>query len=318
VDQTGITGDEVISTAELAEASGLSIELVAEVRRASGIEPVDPSEPAYERADLEAFSLLRDSEALFGWDKTIAFVRVVGSSINRVADAADAMYHSSIEAPLVASGAGDDEVARRQAEARVLADQLTNVTRLMLRQHLDQSIDRRRRAQPGDGSDTTFALAVGFFDLVGFTSRSASMDAAQLAGLVSRFETIAQDTITNLRGRMVKFIGDEVMFAAVDPADGCLIASALLEQFSDDPGLTPRGGLAYGPVLSTGGDFFGSTVNIAARLGDQAVPREVLMTEAAAAASPYPLAPAGYRLLKGFDEPIPVRSLMIGAPATPR
>lgn len=304
------TADGGLSMAELAHRSGLTVERVAEVRRASGLEPVGPDEIIYEADDVLAFGLLRDSEALFGWDETIAFVRVVGSSINRVADAADAMYHVSVEAPLVASGAPEDEVAERQAEARLLADRLTHVTHVMLRQHLDQSIERRRRARPTD-DDTTIALAVGFFDLVGFTARSAELQAHELADLVVRFETIAQDTITNLRGRMVKFIGDEVMFAAVDPADGCRIAEALLERFANDPGLTPRGGVAYGPVLSRGGDFFGTVVNVAARLVDQAVPREVLMTDAAAAASPYPLEAAGYRLLKGFDEPIPVWSLMI-------
>jgi adenylate cyclase len=301
--------DDALSIVDIARLSGLSVERVAEVRLASGLESVAIEDPVFQRQDLEAFTLLHEAEAMFGWSETIAFIRVVGSSINRIADAADSMFHVQVEAPMVALGADEGEVAERGAEARTLADQLTSVTRLMLGQHLDQSIERRRRAQPPGHS--TLLLAVGFVDLVGFTARSASMNESDLAELVTRFETIAQDTITDLRGRMVKFIGDEVMFVAFDPADGCRIAAALLERFSGDEGLTPRGGMAFGPVMSRGGDFFGTTVNVAARLADQAVPREVLMTDSVASVTPVTLSPAGYRLLKGFETPLPVLSLMI-------
>lgn len=302
-----------LTMSELAARAGLTVEQVDEVRRASGLEPVAADAAIYVPDDVAAFRLLQDSAAFFGWDDTIAFVRVVGSSLNRVADAAVDMFHASIAVPMISSGAAEEEVVARQDEAQSLADELTHVTRLMLRLHLEQSTERRRRAQPEATVETTLPLAVGFFDIVGFTSHSSTMSTHELTELVSRFETIAQDTITNLRGRMVKFIGDEVMFVAVDPADGCRIAAALLDRFVAEPGLTPRGGLAHGPVLTRGGDFFGSTVNVAARLVDQSVPREVLMTEAMAQVSPYALAPAGYRQLKGFDEPIRVVSLMRGA-----
>jgi class 3 adenylate cyclase len=67
--------------------------------------------------------------------------------------------------------------------------------------------------------------------------------------------------------------------------------------------------MAYGPVLARVGDYFGSTVNLAARLVDQAVPGEILVTRELAEQSGHTLEPAGRRMLKGFSEPVAVYSL---------
>ena len=73
----------------------------------------------------------------------------------------------------------------------------------------------------------------------------------------------------------------------------------------------PRGGLAYGDVLVRGGDYYGSIVNLASRLVNEAVPEELLVTEPlAAAAEGWQFEPAGRRLLNGFADPIVVRSLV--------
>jgi adenylate cyclase len=156
---------------------------------------------------------------------------------------------------------------------------LTSVLTMLLRLHLNQSIQRTRQSFGGVLHEQSMgSLAVGFVDLVGFTSRSTTMTATELSDLVSKFEALASDTVTSHGGRLVKLIGDELMFVAVTPQEGCVIGDALLQVFGTDPALTPRGGMAYGPVLARSGDYFGSTVNLAARLVDQAVPGEILVT----------------------------------------
>jgi class 3 adenylate cyclase len=111
---------------------------------------------------------------------------------------------------------------------------------------------------------------------------------------------------------LVKLIGDEVMFVATDPADACRAAEALMVGFGDESAhVVPRGGLAFGDVLVRGGDYYGSVVNLAARLVDEAVPQELLVTdEAAVAAAGCEFAPAGRRMVKGFDDPIVVHSFV--------
>lgn len=298
----------------MAVATGLTMEQLAEIRLASGLGPVDPDEAIFVADDIEALMVSVRSREMFGWQAMLALTRVLGSAVSRVTDAADAMFLSKIEMPMLSAGTTDQEFAAVVTRARGLGLGLADVMRMMLRQHLDDSINRHRAAITDHSAATPHtAFAVGFVDLVGFTSRSARLDSTELAVLVDRFESVAHDTITSNHGRLVKFIGDEVMFVAVDPTDGCTIARALLRRFGDDEQLTPRGGLAHGPVLSRGGDFFGPTVNLAARLTDSAVPGEVLVPADIARVAPsVELEPAGRRLLKGFADPVTVSSLSAG------
>ena len=109
----------------------------------------------------------------------------------------------------------------------------------------------------------------------------------------------------------MKLIGDEVMFVATDADAACRAAAALTEAFDDDGSqVLPRGGLAFGDVLTRGGDYYGSVVNLASRLVDEAVPQEVLVTaEVIAVATGCTFQPAGRRMVKGFHDPVAVWSL---------
>jgi adenylate cyclase len=110
---------------------------------------------------------------------------------------------------------------------------------------------------------------------------------------------------------VVKHIGDEVMFVALDADAGCATALALIDGYTD-AGITPRGGLAYGDVVTRHGDYYGSVVNVASRLADLAIPGEVLLTPEVAAAvsgAGATFTPAGRRLLKGFEDPVELLSL---------
>lgn len=301
-----------MSLREVAEESGVPIDVVRAVRLAAGLEPTDDDAVVYESTDVAAFEILRLSLELFSLDEMMAFIRVVGSSMSRVADAAQSLFHGDVERHMVAAGNSANELIRRTVEAQTLAMELSSVLHMMMRQHLDQSVQRSRQAYVSTSrADLMAPMVIGFVDLVGFTSRSVELDAESLADLVTRFEATANDAITSLGGRLVKLIGDEVMFVSVSPESGVRIADALLRKFGSMPDLTPRGGMAFGPVLSRAGDYFGSIVNLAARLVDQAVPGEILLTDTLASHVEYPLQPAGRRMLKGFPEPVTVSSLTL-------
>jgi class 3 adenylate cyclase len=311
----GLAGDSLqragvhLSLRQMAERSGVPLEHVVEVRRATGLAPTDPDVPVFTDDDVEAYAMLVAAAELFSWPALLQFLRVVGSSVARIADAANALFLHDVEHPLKTAGATELDLARRGVQAMELASGVGSVLRMLLRLHLIQAVERTRSAVATSGAPT-LDMAVGFVDLVGFTPRAADMDPDALAELVTRFEATAHDLITDLGGRLVKVIGDEVMFVAVEAATACDIALALLRTFGADPALTPRGGLAYGEVLARSGDYFGPTVNLASRLAEQAVPGEVLATPEVAAAAPRQhVEPAGRRQLKGFTEPVAVVSL---------
>ena len=127
---------------------------------------------------------------------------------------------------------------------------------------------------------STHMLAVGFADLCGFTRLSQRLSAGELDHLLGRFESLVGATVERHGGRVVKLMGDEVLFAAEDPTAVVAIALELSSQASTDqllPGL--RIGAAYGSVLVRRGDCFGTTVNLASRIMHAAPCGQVLVDE---------------------------------------
>ena len=120
-------------------------------------------------------------------------------------------------------------------------------------------------------------VTVLFADLVGFTALSQQIGTHELAAVVERFETIAYDTITEAGGRVVKMIGDEVMFAVGHERAAAEIALRLSETYRDDDELSDvRVGLASGPVLQREADLYGPVVNTASRIVGIAFPGTVV------------------------------------------
>lgn len=120
--------------------------------------------------------------------------------------------------------------------------------------------------------------AVGFADMVSFTQMSRQLDEVELARVVERFESMTADVIAANGGRLVKTLGDEVLFCAESAELGAEIALCVAETIKDETEVPDvRVGLAYGPVLSLMGDVFGTTVNLAARLTSIARPGTVVI-----------------------------------------
>jgi len=124
-------------------------------------------------------------------------------------------------------------------------------------------------------------VAVGFVDIVDFTASTRTWDAATLEQLLERFERETSLRVTAFGGRVVKTLGDEVMYATDDPRAAVEVAlDTVAAHAADDELPDVRAGIAYGPVLQRLGDVFGDPVNLASRLTDQARPRSVLVDSA--------------------------------------
>jgi len=121
-------------------------------------------------------------------------------------------------------------------------------------------------------------MAVGFADMSGFTALTRRATEAELGTLLEAFEATTTDVVSAHQGRIVKTIGDEVLFVADTPGRAADIALDLLERARADERLPAlRIGLASGPVVSRLGDVYGSTVNIASRLTSLSRPGWVLV-----------------------------------------
>ena len=166
---------------------------------------------------------------------------------------------------------------------------------------IDSEIGQAHRVDESD--ELPLLRAVGLADIVGFTSRTAELGSHALADYVHDFESVARDVVTERGGRVIKTIGDAVLFVADDPRDGAMVARGLARTFSGSQSPV-RVGLVWGRVLSRFGDVFGPAVSLAARLSDEAEPGTVLVdadsARTLAACRGVLLEPAGVRAIHGI------------------
>jgi adenylate cyclase len=128
--------------------------------------------------------------------------------------------------------------------------------------------------------------------------------------LISEFEHLASEAVIEAGGRVVKLIGDSILYTTADPELGCRIALQLVRTVRDHDRLPPvRAGLAAGAVILRDGDVFGPVVNLAARVVAEAEPNEVVAPAVLAADVNLRTAPLGSRQLKGIAKPIELVSL---------
>jgi class 3 adenylate cyclase len=308
-----VLGDRLVSPgpaehtlADVAHRLDLPIAEVDAYWRALGLPAVEPNERRFAEADVRTLQLIAAAAGAIGPDGALQLARAIGAAMARVAETGFTIGLARVEGGFLARA--DSWVAA--AEASELLGLMSQVAPVIFDSVLRRQIEvvvRRWDANPPDDPETT-TLAVGFADLIGFTNLINRLGAAELAITIDDLEALASDTVAAANGRLVKLIGDEVMFVAPSADAGCEIALALVDTIAEHPSLPPlRVGLAYGTVVPVGGDYFGQVVNLASRLCDVARAGEVLagaaMTRELDVAR-Y-IAPSRHRMsLKGFDEPM--------------
>jgi adenylate cyclase len=264
-------GRRTYDLAGLAAAAGLDEELARRLWRAVGFPDVPSGVAAFTDRDVDAarLALAQAPERDIEEGTLLQQVRVISGSLARVASV-EAEGIAELLTEMHASHASEDEIAlavlsdTRLADVGVLIDYLH---RLQLRAAVWRQMVLA--AAPD------IAIAVGFADLSGYTKLSAALDASELSALVGRWEAVAYDTIAANGARVVKTIGDEVMYVGL--TNETVAASLGLRDAAAAAGLPPlRIGVASGPVISRDGDYFGPVVNLASRLTEIAAPGEVL------------------------------------------
>lgn len=252
--------------AEVAAQSGIDLELARRLRRAMGLPDVTAGEEEFLFADVEALRHVRhlvETGQLADAD-LLHMARTLGLAAARMADAVVGFWSDRI-----AAGTGLEMLNRERL------DELERVIGYLFRRHLLDAVSRQTAMLVGAGEGPP--VAVAFADLVGFTSLAEQLSDRETAALVERFEELATDLVVGGGGRVIKMIGDEVMFTA--DVDGVgEIALSLAEAFASPDLPSVRVGAASGAVVSQGGDLFGPVVNLAQRATMAARPGSVLVS----------------------------------------
>lgn len=165
-----------------------------------------------------------------------------------------------------------------------MLEPLADAIGVLLRRHVIASM-RPVLASEGAADHGSADLAAGFVDLVGYTALGQELSIGELARLLTRFEDLCHEVIATHAGRLVKMIGDEVMFVAHEASTACLIATDIVLGLNARELPPARGGVDFGEVLTRGGDYFGPVVNLASRLASLAEPGSILVSQRARSAA---------------------------------
>ncbi len=298
---------------EIASRSGVAVETIEQVLRSAGLPLPDGSLPMFLEDDAAAFVAYEAGAEGFGDDATLEFTRAIGAAMASIADSAMAIFGISVASQYSDRGTSELE----QAEASHLASAMLmsgvpDVIDALFRLHVGAAMRRASAARSEDARTAT--LAVGFVDLVASTSLSLRLDPKALTDAIGGFEHDATRLIGAGGGRLVKTIGDEVMFVHADPVEACLLALSLRDAVTENPLLgAVRGGLAMGDLVLGYGDFYGPEVNLAARLVKAAEPGQILITADVAARAELSdvisVDPFDDIEVSGFDEQVAIASI---------
>lgn len=250
--------------ADVEQLVGADHEHLVKWWRAMGFAEIPEDQVAFTDADVEMARRLvaLTRSGVLDDDAVLRMARLLGASFSRIADAQAAQLDEL-------HSAGED------LPVELFADSMLYVWR----RHLGAALGRWI-----DADEDQREQAVGFVDISGFSKLTRQMEPDELGRLVDDFETTAFDVVSARGGRVVKLIGDEVMFVA-DTADAAVdIGLDLVGALSGPPaGLDLHCGIAVGPTVTVGGDVFGPTVNLASRLTDVARKGRVVIPREAAA-----------------------------------
>ena len=264
----------------------------------------DPEALALSQADVDGLATWVAIKALVGDEAALAFLRVLGNTLARLAEAGGTM--ARMAQPDVMMTVSDDELTTAKAYRAVteIARQFDVLIDAAFRQHIVSA----RTHFEGLITDASASVTcgIGFADLTGFTGLTQVLTPTELFDLLIEFGGSVSDVVHADGGRVVKFIGDEVMWVTSTPELLAKVAIDLVEHpQARQAGLQVRAGLGYGSVLAIAGDYFGNAVNLAARLVGAAAPGQILAASDVRDELPdWPAIPLEPLILKGFESPV--------------
>jgi adenylate cyclase len=305
-----ILGQDVeLTSAQVAEQAGITVADARRLWRALGF-PDPGDEAAFGSADAEALAAIQGAVEQDGLDldTIVRMTRAVGQTIARLADWEVAILTREVE---LGTEHGRLDEARRMVET--VGPGFESLLVYAWRRHLAAAVTRIELLGDHEDDQHVAEATVGFADLVSFTALTNELDEDQIGDLVEIFESRCHDVVADRSGRVVKTLGDSVLFLADSPEEGIDIALDIIAVIGGDARLPDvRLGLATGPVVLRQGDVYGPSVNLAARLTTVARRNRVIIDEHTSEllpASEFETRRLPARAVRGFGEvePITVR-----------
>jgi adenylate cyclase len=300
---------------DVSAQESVPVELLLVVRDAMGLAQASGDDQVRED-ELQLVPLIK-LQLSKGFDLAVVerSLRVYGETLRRIAETEADWWHTQILLPSRASAMNAAEMLRVQAELgeefNTLIDQALLAIYHANQEHtwtetlIAEVEDALDRVGLRNKMETTPAMC--FLDITGFTRLTEERGDQAAADLAARLTPLVQRPAERHGGKVVKWLGDGVMFHFRNSRDGVVAALEMGEAISAAELPPAHVGLATGPVVFQGGDYFGRTVNLAARIAEQAQPGQVLVTQEIVdriGPGDVVFEPIGSFLLQGVSQPV--------------
>jgi adenylate cyclase len=276
---------------QVSDRTGIPLELLMVIREAIGMAQPSPDDRL--RGDEMAIVPFIELQVSFGFRPAAIerLLRVQGDSFRRITEQEAAWWTSEVIEPAIAAGKGPEEIGNADfadrisplSEQAVLAMYHAHQARAWIANLIEGF--EVLMAKAGIHSRLERLPAICFLDITGYTRLTQERGDEAAADLAATVARLVQRSSVQHGGKPIKWLGDGVMFYFGDPGPGVRAALEMVDGLAA-AGLPPAHvGLHAGPVLFQEGDYFGQTVNLAARIADYARPGEVLVSQAVANSS---------------------------------
>jgi adenylate cyclase len=302
---------------QLSDEVGIPFHLLERLYVAFGLPRPAPDEHVRE----EDLDLLKFVPVLFGAGisegEILRLARVWGDSARRVAQFQNHYLHTSIEEPFRRRGLRDNEAfeaALREVSVRagrsgeeLLGWLFRRHSEVFETEHLFEHVETALEDAGVHRRAPRQAEACAFADLSGYTKLTEEAGDEVAAQVSVKLAELVNGIASDFRGSVVKMLGDGVLFHFKDPNDAVMGSLEILDRVIP-AGLPPAHvGVNAGPMIYEEGDYFGRTVNIAARIASQASAHQVFL----GADVLHHVDPRGFRVveagafeLKGIADPL--------------
>ena len=272
---------------ELSDRTGIPMDLLKVVREAIGSAEPGPDDPVRE----DELSIVPMIELLLssGVRPVVIqrWLRLCSDSLRRVAETESDWWRTDVERPLLEEGMSTAQMLEAQAD---LGSRLNPVMEQVLvriyRGQQEHAWSQSALADVEEALERAGLLdrlhrppAVSFLDLTGFTRLTEERGDEAAAELAEALASLVRRRSQEHGGQPVKWLGDGVMFYFADPGESVLAALEMVDGVATEALPPARVGIDAGPVIFQEGDYFGRTVNVAARIAAYARPGEVLVSQ---------------------------------------
>jgi adenylate cyclase len=301
-----------VSARDIEEAGGLPAEDVIAMVKGFGLSVASPDEPWFTEEEARVFVELAELGALWPRETYLQVSRVYGQALATIARAEVQSVLHRINAEMAGSGSLSDVRDGMQALLPLADPILAGVHRRWVEHELAQaSVYAAEEDAGGAAAIGADHIALAFVDIKGFTAFVDTQgDRAGIAA-IEHFDRIVLDE-RGETGRVVKALGDGFMLAYPHAGDAVAAVHAMMLRMPRELGPALHASVHEGLALHRGGDYFGRTVNLAARLLGLSGTDELLGTRAVAesTADRFEWEPRATTQIRGFRDPIEIFRLV--------